>query len=71
MEDIRTQYIEDDNRESLIKHWETRLSDSLQAVYVAQHQLEALYKSRYEEVSRPLGHTALSEQLSERVLPAA
>lgn len=59
MEDIRTEYVEDDGREALIKHWEVRLSDSLQAVRVAQITLEGLYRARYHEVSRELGSTAL------------
>ncbi len=59
MEETRSEYVEDDNREMRIKHWEARLNDSLHAVYVAQHMLEGLYQERYKDVQRELGHTGM------------
>jgi hypothetical protein len=50
VEDVRTEYVEDDIREGLIKHWEVHLNNSLHAVYVAQQQLDKLYRSRYREI---------------------
>ncbi len=60
MEDTRTEFVKDDNREALIKHWESTLSNASHAVYVAQKTLEGLYRARYHEVSRELGSTVLS-----------
>lgn len=64
MEDIRTEYSEDDNREALIKHWESTLSNASHAVYVAQRTLEGLYRTRYHEVSKEIGHTVMSVEVS-------
>lgn len=61
MEDIRTEYVEDETREIQIKHWEVQLSNSLHAVYVAQQTLDKLYRARYKEVTRQIGSTALQE----------
>lgn len=57
----RTQYIEDEQREMRIKHWERQLSDASQAVYVAQRQLETLYRQRYEVEMRYMGREAVAE----------
>ncbi len=35
------------DQQDMIKYWEVRLSDSLQAVRVAQLRLETLYRERY------------------------
>ena len=61
MEYITTEYIEDDDREKLIKHWEVTLANASHAVYVAQKELERLYRTRYREVTRELGSTALKD----------
>lgn len=60
MEDIRTEYIEDEIREGQIKHWEVTLNNASHAVYVAQQQLEKLYRARYRNVDRSLGAAALT-----------
>lgn len=59
MKEIRTEYVEDDEREARIKHWEITLSNAQHAVYVAQQQLERLYRSRYIEVEKELGGAAV------------
>lgn len=52
MEEIKTEFVEDDIREGQIKHWEVQLNHSLHAVYVAQQTLEKLYRARYREIGR-------------------
>lgn len=65
MEDIRTEFVEDDIREGQIKHWEVTLNNASHAVYVAQRTLEGLYKQRYREVSRELGSTGMQLAMDE------
>lgn len=48
--------------ERRIKHWETVLSDAIQAVYVAQQELAKLYPQRFEYKEIPRGHTGLTYQ---------
>lgn len=71
MEDIRTVDVPDENRERLISHWELTLSDSLEAVRVAQIALQGLYRQRYREVSRPLESTGYQRRLDAENLKAA
>jgi hypothetical protein len=59
MEELRTEFVENENREIQIKHWEVQLSDANHAVYVAQIALEKLYRQRYKVV-RSMGATAAS-----------
>lgn len=63
MEDIRTQYVEDEIREGQIKHWEATLSNAHHSVYVAQQQLEKLYRERYGALVVQIGHTAFQSHL--------
>lgn len=65
MEDIRTEYVDDDNREALIKHWEITLNNASHAVYVAQQQLEKLYRARYALVDRSLGAVAINSVVND------
>lgn len=69
IEDIRSEYVEDEIREGQIKHWEVQLNNSLHAVYVAQQTLDKLYRARYKEVTRELGHQALNQPEIEPKLP--
>lgn len=66
MNEIRTEFVEDDNREALIKHWEVTLNNASHAVYVAQQQLDRLYRSRYRLVERDLGKAALQPLIQEQ-----
>lgn len=67
MEEERTHALPDanPNLEMLIRHWETRLSDSLEAVRVAQEQLGKLYPQRYPRFIADLGHTGLQLMINE------
>lgn len=59
MKEIRTEFVENNEREERIKHWESTLSNATHAVYIAQQQLDRLYRQRYIEVERELGATAI------------
>lgn len=63
MEEIRTEFVEDDIREGQIKHWEVTLNNASHAVYVAQRTLDKLYRQRYTEVVRNIGATAIEPKL--------
>lgn len=55
--------VPNESLEESIFHWETVLSDSLQAVHVAQQTLANLYPQRYETGQVEVQHTGLTLKL--------